>query len=333
MEPERRYALIGAVLLTLMVAAVLAFVWLANSGRSADYRFYTIYFQRQSLEGLQIGGDVTMRGVKVGRVEDYTISRDNINRVAVTVRVARHTPVSENTKAVVARNILTGIARITLETPGTPGPELTHVIDGERFPIIPEGTSNIDQIADAATRLAIGADQALGQLNNLLGPHNQQSVSEGLDAFRNLARGLDQRTAHLDATTQSIREAARSVAQASQGISRIAEQLTTQVAPLGNDLHRVLQETRTTLQTLQQTSEALHAEVSRTLQQWQSDGRQLSQTVDNTLDLSLHELRATAEEVRGSADRLNRTLDRLHDPKAALLGPSSAQLGPGEERR
>ena len=48
----------------------------------------------------------------------YSIQPDNINRVKVLVRVARETPVRENTKASVSRNVLTGIARIKLDTPG-----------------------------------------------------------------------------------------------------------------------------------------------------------------------------------------------------------------------
>ena len=81
MEPEARYTTIGAVLLALIVSTIVGFVWLKSSGRAADFRFYTVYFERQSLEGLQIGGDVNMRGVKVGRVEEYRLGRDNINRV------------------------------------------------------------------------------------------------------------------------------------------------------------------------------------------------------------------------------------------------------------
>ena len=140
MEPEARYTMIGSVLLAIVVALVAGFVWLSSSGRASDFRFYTIYFERQSLEGLQVGGDVNMRGVKVGRIENFTISRDNINKVKVTIRVARATPVSENTTAVVARSIVTGLARINLDTPGTPGPELMTVAVGERYPVITEGT-------------------------------------------------------------------------------------------------------------------------------------------------------------------------------------------------
>ncbi len=125
MEPEARFTAIGAILLALLVAAAAATVWLTRSGPRADLRYYTIYFERQSLQGLQVGGDVEMRGVQVGRVERFSIARDNINRVQVTIRIDGRTPVATNTVAVVGRKILTGLARIDLVTPGEPGPELT----------------------------------------------------------------------------------------------------------------------------------------------------------------------------------------------------------------
>ena len=121
MEPDTRYTVIGAVVLALVAAAIVGFLWLSSTGRESDFRFYTVYFERQSLEGLQVGANVNMRGVTVGRVEQYSIQPDNINRVKVLVRVARETPVRENTKASVSRNVITGIARIKLDTPGVPG--------------------------------------------------------------------------------------------------------------------------------------------------------------------------------------------------------------------
>ncbi|MBN9429089.1 MAG: MCE family protein [Burkholderiales bacterium] len=86
MEPEARYTLVGAVVLALVAAACVAWIWLSQGGGTASFRFYTIHFEKQSLEGLQQGSDVTMRGVKVGRVQEYSISRDNINRVDVIIR-------------------------------------------------------------------------------------------------------------------------------------------------------------------------------------------------------------------------------------------------------
>jgi phospholipid/cholesterol/gamma-HCH transport system substrate-binding protein len=333
MEPEARYTTIGAVLLALIVAAIAAFVWLSSSGRASDFRFYTVYFERQSLEGLQIGGDVNMRGVKVGRVEDYTISRSNINRVAVKIRVTRETPVSENTLAVVARNILTGIARINLDTPGTPGPELVAVPDGERYPVIPEGTSNLDQIADAVSRLAVQADTALDHLNRVLGPQNQRAFSETLAAIRDVSRGLSDRLDAVDSTARSIRQTADAFTRSSREISRSVERVAQVIEPLGRDAGGAMREAESALREFTQTSRSLERELVSAVQKLERDTGALARRTDDAVDISVHELRATGEELRASVELITRTLDRLQDPKALLLGPSALQMGPGEEAR
>src|SRR5258706_4284181 len=136
MESEARYTAVGAVLVILVLAVAAAVVWLTHSSARAEFRHYTIYFERQSLEGLQVGGHVEMRGVEVGRVERFSISRNNINRVQVTIRIDDKTPVSSNTVAVVARHILTGLAHITLVNQGAPGPRLTEVAPGQPYPVV-----------------------------------------------------------------------------------------------------------------------------------------------------------------------------------------------------
>ena len=117
MEPDVRYTFIGATLVALVVAAVAAIFWLTQAGSRASYRSYQIVFERQSLEGLQIGGDVAMRGIKIGQVLNYSLSSTDINRVTVLIRIQRDAPVTENTVAVVNRTFVTGIARINLRTP------------------------------------------------------------------------------------------------------------------------------------------------------------------------------------------------------------------------
>lgn len=332
MEPEARYTLIGTILLALAVAAMGAFVWLSSSGNKADFEFYTVYFERQSLEGLQIGADVNMRGVKVGRVEDYTISRDNINRVAVTLRVARATPVSENTSAVVARNFVTSIARINLETPGKPGPALTQIPEGERHPVIPEGTSDIDQIASSVTRLASQADTVLGQLSDVLGPSNQSNLAQTLMAVRQLSEALNQRVALVDQTSRTLQASALEFRQSSQAFTQTLQSVNSLIGPLGQEASQTLRDARSALQSLAETGRRLEASIDSSLQGLDRDLGTLSRRTIDAADVSVLELRATADALRSSIELISRTLDRLQDPRAALLGPSPQQLGPGEGR-
>lgn len=321
MEPDTRYTVIGALVLGLACAAVFGFIWLSTSGRNSDFRFYTIYFERQSLEGLQIGAPVNMRGISVGRVERYSIEPDNINRVKVLIRVARETPVRQNTKASVSRNVLTGIARIKLDTPGTPGPVLDKVAHGERYPVIPEGQSGIEQITDSATRLAESAEVALHKINQLIGPDNQQVFAELLVNLRDLSGGLNQRLALLDKSAAGLNEGMAAVRRSADTIARSAQRLTDAAVPLAGDAGRTLADAQAALRELTQATRALERDTSAALKRG-----------DAALDVGTLELRATAQELRSAAERIARTLDRLQDPRAALLGPGVQQLGPGESR-
>ena len=120
MEPEGRYTIIGVLLLVLVACAVWAGIWLTGQVGGA-VRYYTIYFERQSLRGLQIGGEVNARGLKIGQVESYSFSPDDVNRVKVDIRVDAGTPVAVDTTANIGRNLVTGVARIDLSTPSPPG--------------------------------------------------------------------------------------------------------------------------------------------------------------------------------------------------------------------
>jgi len=333
MEPEARYTMIGSVLLAIIVALVAGFVWLSSSGRASDFRFYTIYFERQSLEGLQVGGDVNMRGVKVGRIENFTISRDNINKVKVAIRVARATPVSENTTAVVARSIVTGLARINLDTPGTPGPELVTVAAGERYPVITEGTSNLDQIADSVSKLASQADIALENLNSVMGDRNKKSFAQALTAIRDLSVGLNRRLETIDEMSASFQASSTAFQGLSRDLSGASGKVANAVAPVGDEASQSLREANETLKQLRQSTANLEREMVKSLAVLNQGVAGLSNRTDDAVDVGLNELRATTADLRSSLAIVSRTLDRLQDPKAILIGPSSSQLGPGEEAR
>lgn len=333
MEPEARYTMIGAVLLAIVVALVAAFVWLSSSGRASDFRSYTVYFERQSLEGLQVGGDVNMRGVKVGRIQNFTISRDNINRVKVTIRVARATPVSENTNAVVARSIVTGLARINLDTPGTPGPELVSVAINEQYPVIPEGTSNLDQIADSVSKLASQADIALENLNSVMNDKNQKSLTQALTAIRDLSVGLNRRLVTVDEMAVSFQASSAAFQSLSRDLSGASSKVANAVAPVGDEASQSLRDASETLKQLRQSSANLERDVAKSLAVLNKGVTDLSNRTDDAVDVGLNEMRATTEALRSSLAIVSRTLDRLQDPKAIVIGPSDSQLGPGERAR
>lgn len=314
MEPEVRYTWIGATLLILVAALAASLVWLRSAGTRTTDQVYEIVFVRQSLEGLQVGGSVSMRGIRVGQVMSYSLSRDEINRVSVLIRVDRDTPVSEKTVAVVSRNILTGLARINLVSPnGRSAPLVAKA--GEPYPVIREGTSTDEKIEEVANRLAESGVAALERVGNFLDADNKQAFTDALVSVRNVASTLDQRLERLDRTLTIIDRNVQTFGRASDDIAKSVDRIK-------NDFRPVAARADSTLQEMSVATHALR-----------EDAANLSRQIETAAGGGSLELRATAQELRVSAELLDRTLNRLRDPRAVLFGPHETQLGPGEKRK
>jgi phospholipid/cholesterol/gamma-HCH transport system substrate-binding protein len=312
MEPDVRYTFIGATLVALVVAAVAAILWLTQAGSRDSYRNYQIVFERQSLEGLQIGGDVAMRGIKIGQVVNYSLSSTDINRVTVLIRIQRDAPVTENTVAVVTRTFVTGIARISLRTPIPPG-RLLERVAGQEYPVIKEGTSTEEKITDAASRIAESGAETLDRLNDLLNGQNREAVRDVLVNIRTLTAGLDARLNRIDQTLATVNRAVDQFGRASANIASAVDRVTLDVGPL----------MKQTEGTIREVGESVKAVQGQTVL--------LAQTLQSASQSASLDLHATARELRVTAEVLDRTLNRYRDPRGLIFGPSPAQLGPGEK--
>jgi ABC-type transporter Mla subunit MlaD len=312
MESEARYTLVGATLIALVVAVIGGIFWLKAAGAREDVKQYTIYFQRQSLDGLQVGADVTMLGVSVGKVADYAIDARTLNQVRVTVRVAERTPVSQATTAVVQRNVLTGIARISLVNPLDPGPPLAAVRPGETYPVIPEGTSDLQQIADTANRLAHSGAIALDNVNQVLSAENQKAFGQTLANVQAITAALNKSMKHIDEVALAFGRTAGEVGRASRDFGETARQMQAAVSTTAGEANTALRE------------------VTRVAGALERDGTAAVQRANTAIEIGSLEITATANELRSTAEIVARTFDRFRDPRTAFLGPSKAQLGPGE---
>lgn len=312
MEAESKYTYVGLALVVLVAALVTGVIWLNRTGARADFNYYTIYFERQPLDGLQLGADVDMRGIKIGRVEDYQLQPENINRVKVNVRTDRRAPVRTNTVAIVTRNFVTGIAKVSLITPEPLGPPLTEIRADQKFPVIPEGESNLDALAGKVNQLGDMAAETLESLNDVLKPRNRVAFTETLDNLRKLTAGLNTRLAEVDKTMTALNKAMADMGSASDRIARAAEDA-------GKDLAPTIRQTETTLKDISAAAISLEKQVST-----------LSRDFGSAANATEEQLTSAVIELRRTVESMNRVLDRLQDPRAALLGATKTQRGPGE---
>lgn len=327
MESEARYTYVGIGLVALIAALVAAVLWLKNVGGKGDFERYAIHFEQQELAGLEVGAAVTLRGIKVGRVEDYALVGNKLNRVRVQVRVDRRAPVLTNTQAVVTRNFVTGIAAITLVNPAVAGAPLAEVPEGETYPVISEGRSNMDEIAGRVSQVGEMAAVALTNVNQLLDANNREAVMAAVRNLRDLSSGLNQRLAALDDTLQRTGRAADRIGLAATQLGQAGERVAGQAERSGTSLdgalgeaQRTLADARVAIGRIADASEAVQRQAIATARR--IDDRAAS--VDDELGAALSEMRLAIETA-------SRTFDRLREPRAALFGPGRAQLGPGEK--
>ncbi|SFJ93777.1 phospholipid/cholesterol/gamma-HCH transport system substrate-binding protein [Bradyrhizobium sp. Gha] len=97
METRAPYVLIGAFVLT-AILAVFGFVyWLNNAGGIGPRTAYHVQFQGP-VPGLLVGGGVLFNGIRVGEVTALGLAPDNPRIVNATIAVASTTPVRADTR-------------------------------------------------------------------------------------------------------------------------------------------------------------------------------------------------------------------------------------------
>lgn len=328
MEAEARYTYVGAAVLLLVGALLAGLLWLATAGGRGDYVHYAIHFESQALDGLQIGAEVNLRGIKIGRVVDYALSADTLNRVRVEVAIDPRVAVRSNTVAVVTRNFVTGIASIALVNREPAGQALVRNDQLDPLPVIGEGQSNIDEISGRVSQVGEQVTNALASINLLLTEENRQNVMATVRSLRDLSSGLNQRLVTLDSMLGQAGSAAVKIGDAASQLADTGARVTAVAERSSQQLDQTLQQTE---RTLRDASVAM-AQVAGALDRMEQQASHTAQRLEGSAERVEDQLGVATAELRLSMEATTRVMDRLRDPRAALLGPGPQQFGPGETK-
>lgn len=312
MEPEAKYTLVGAGVLILLALLAGAIVWLKSSGEGANAHRYKIYFERQSLEGLEPRSYVTMRGIRVGSVTGFRFSSRRPGAVELFISVEPSTPVRESTRATIDRNIVTGIASVRLNNTTEQSPLLVRGPSDEPYPVIAEGESPTERVTETLSQLAEQAAEALERIQDTLSHKNRATLVQTLDNLQRVTKQAEGTLARIDATTSQLGGAADEVRKLAASVAADAHTLTARYDRLGVD------------------ASASVREIGDAARKLSADLERLTQRADALLSHGDSELRTTVEAVRSAADSVGSAASRLHDPRQILYGPAEGGLGPGE---
>ncbi len=177
--------------------------------------FYFIAYKGQSVSGLNVGSAVQYHGIRVGRIEDLSIDKEDVTTVIVEVSVKAGTPIKTDVKAVMAAVGITGLKQIEL----IGGDPRNENLKPDSY--IQPGESTLDVITDKAQDIATKIDEILRNIANILDERTQQNIQ---DAIANTNNSLKNINLILDDNRESLNESIENIARIS---SELANLLTT----------------------------------------------------------------------------------------------------------
>jgi phospholipid/cholesterol/gamma-HCH transport system substrate-binding protein len=146
------------------------FILLLGAKLTEKRDFYKIEFDDTSVAGLQIGGAVLYRGIRIGRIEDIAIDRERITNIIVTISVKQDTPIKTDQVATLVMVGITGLKQI----------EITGGTDNAPFLApggsIQAGRSLFDNISQTAEVLTAKIESVIDNIIHITNKENQDRI-------------------------------------------------------------------------------------------------------------------------------------------------------------
>ncbi|MBA3069489.1 MAG: MCE family protein [Hyphomonas sp.] len=317
METRANYALIGGLVL-IAAGVIAAFVlWLGQSEFQRDYKAYDIVFEGPV--SLEEGAAVRYIGVKVGEVATVRIDKADPSKVRAHIRVARETPIKEDSTASIQLAGITGITFVQISA-GTGKP--LEGRPGLPVPIIRSERTLVDQIVAGGAQALGRANLTFDGINRMLTDENIASVTTSIKNLETITTRLasdDGLISEASATLKDVSAASNAFETASidlQGFGKTAE---TSVAGAGEDIKTLVADFRTVANAATVTLEESRRAVSAATALMEGPA---AATFENTT--------AASQDLRVLINRLDRAVREIErNPQGFIVGEPL----PYEEKR
>lgn len=296
METRANHLWVGAVTLALLAGLAAFIVWLARLDQRAQSE-YDIFYQ-QSVSGLANGSQVAFAGVPVGQVTQISLSKDDPQFVRVRIKVKDDVPILVGTQATIQASF-TGVSTILLDGARKNAPRITCETTAcpEGKPVIPAGRGGFGEIVANAPLLLERLTTLTEQLNQVLGPENQQELA---GILRNTNKISAEMAVAAPELTENLREFRVVMAEFNSALNAVEKLTLTTDDVLNNEGRPVVRELA---ETLKSANLAL-ASLSAILDDTRPAARQLREGTLPAAEATLQDLRATSRALRSITEKL-----------------------------
>jgi phospholipid/cholesterol/gamma-HCH transport system substrate-binding protein len=184
METGANYVAVGAFVLAMLVAIVVAVAWLGATSFNRDFAHYDIYFEG-SVTGLAQGSAVLYNGIQVGRVIEIRLNPKNLEQVRVTIEVDPTLQIKSDAAAVLQIQGLTGGAFIDISG-GSQSALALPRLDGDRYPVIASRQSGLQKVVTSAPEVLNRLIDVADRLAQIFDDKNRAALADTLQNVRQL---------------------------------------------------------------------------------------------------------------------------------------------------
>lgn len=189
MEAKTNYTFVGISVIILLIGLCTGAIWLSFGFDKTSYEKYVVY-TNESVSGLSEDAMVKFNGVKIGFVDNVSLSHEYPGKVRILLKIAKHTPITQSTYATMMAQGITGASYLNLSEDGD-NHELLKSSEIEPIPTIPYHPSFLYRIEE-------NFDTLSKQILTIFSNENAKNFNSIMQNIRNISDVIDQNNKNLD---------------------------------------------------------------------------------------------------------------------------------------
>ncbi|MHB1676398.1 MAG: MlaD family protein [Sulfuriferula sp.] len=312
MENDAHYTLVGSIVLAVGLLLAASFVWIMGGADKTSYRHYAIYFYKESINGVDVNTPVKLRGIEMGEVTSFKLIPGKREAVRVDIKLDRTAPIHIDSQAYIKRSLVTSLATIEIRNPDGSSPLLADTASKGRYPVIAEGSSEMDQATSSLGQMAKNGAEVLGKLNRVLSGNNRASFSATLHNLQTLSGELVAHKKTLDDTLLSFKASADAISRTADSVEQTSTNFDREMQTLSGNANTAFSKANSTLGNLQQQSVIISKQL---------------QLLANTATYQMNQI---SHDVNNSANTITSTGQILSNPRELIFDSGKPAVAPGE---
>lgn len=189
METRANYVIVGIFVLSAIILAFIAVLYLSHIRFGERLERYYIFF-KGTVEGLNKGSQVEYNGIPIGRVTDVRVDPNNLEQIQVTVEINTGiVPIKADARAFLDTNLLNDISTIQIRG-GTEGAPLLEPKPGHKYAEIPPARTALEEVRARLPELVADLKRAADRVNALLDKPNRDALTQTLQNLQTVSGNL-----------------------------------------------------------------------------------------------------------------------------------------------